>query len=150
MIIWIDGTYGVGKTSVTLVLEKILKKRNIEVLLSDSFFLKWLHKKFCGGGTLPQNNVQFIEYFRDIIEGKIEKEIIIDMSLTQHECKEMLYDYFNDNFKRFDAGFIFGAGVTFGHIFVGMNYELGLSNNLKDSDISQKNRNFSINLGYNF
>lgn len=66
------------------------------------------------------------------------------------ESYEEEYDYFNDNFKRFDAGFIFGAGVTFGHIFVGMNYELGLSNNLKDSDISQKNRCFSINLGYNF
>ncbi len=59
-------------------------------------------------------------------------------------------DYFDDENKRFDAGLAFGAGMTFGHIFVGLNYDLGLTNTLKDSEESFKNRCLSINVGYNF
>lgn len=59
-------------------------------------------------------------------------------------------DFFDDDTKRFDAGLAIGAGMTFGHIFVGVNYDLGLTNILKDSDGSLKNRCLSINVGYNF
>ena len=60
--------------------------------------------------------------------------------------------FFDDDYnKRFDAGLTIGAGMTFGHIFVGLNYDLGMTNILKDSDDgSLKNRSLSINLGYNF
>lgn len=58
--------------------------------------------------------------------------------------------YFDDDTNKFDAGLAFGAGVTFGHIFVGINYDLGLTNILKDSEGSLKNRCLSINVGYNF
>lgn len=59
-------------------------------------------------------------------------------------------DFFDDDTKKFDAGLAIGAGMTFGHIFVGVNYDLGLTNILKDSDGSLKNRCLSINVGYNF
>ncbi len=59
-------------------------------------------------------------------------------------------DYFDDDIKRFDAGLAIGAGMTFGHFFLGVNYDLGLTNILKESDGSLKNRCQSINVGYNF
>ncbi len=59
-------------------------------------------------------------------------------------------DFFDDDIKRFDAGLAIGAGMTFRHIFVGVNYDLGLTNILKDSKGTLKNRCLSINLGYNF
>lgn len=59
-------------------------------------------------------------------------------------------DYFGDGIRRFDAGLAIGAGMTFGHFFVGLNYDLGLTNIVKESDASLKNRCLSINVGYNF
>ena len=59
-------------------------------------------------------------------------------------------DYFNDDIKKFDAGLAIGAGMIFGHIFVGINYDLGLTNILKDSEGTLKNKCLSINVGYNF
>ena len=38
--------------------------------------------------------MQFLEYFRNIIEKKIEKDLIIDMALTESMCKDMIFDYF--------------------------------------------------------
>lgn len=56
--------------------------------------------------------------------------------------------------KRFDAGLQFGAGVSKGNYYLGLNYELGLSNLcIEDNwgkDAKAKNRNFNISLGYNF
>lgn len=60
-------------------------------------------------------------------------------------------DFFDDSTKKFDAGLAFGGGITFSHIYVGLNYDLGLMNIMKDSgDASAKNRSLSINVGYNF
>lgn len=56
--------------------------------------------------------------------------------------------------KRFDAGLLFGAGVSRGNYYLGLNYELGLSNLcIKDewgTNAKLRNRNFNISLGYNF
>lgn len=69
----------------------------------------------------------------------------------EYDSKNEDEKYFDDDdIKKFDAGLAFGAGITFSHIFVGINYDLGLTNVWKDSDISLKNRCLSINLGYNF
>ena len=61
-------------------------------------------------------------------------------------------DYFDDDTNRFDAGLKIGAGVTFSqHYYVGMAYEWGFVNLLKDYDnISLKNKNLMISLGHNF
>ncbi len=57
--------------------------------------------------------------------------------------------------KRFDVGLSFGAGVTFRkHYYIGIVYDLGLMNMAIDKEWSKDakfhNRNFSIQLGYNF
>lgn len=57
--------------------------------------------------------------------------------------------------KRFDCGLTFGAGVTFmEHYYVGIAYDLGLVNMAIDKewgkDVKLHNRNFSIQIGYNF
>lgn len=88
--------------------------------------------------------VNFGPYFACGVAGKYKWE-------SDGETTET--DFFGDEsgVKRFDAGLAMGAGVTFGQIFVGFNYDLGLANILKDNnDVSWKNRTFSINVGYNF
>ena len=95
-------------------------------------------------GSSTQLQVNFGPYLAYGIGGKYKWEY-------EGESEDM--DYFDDenDTKRFDAGLAFGAGVTFGHIFVGINYDLGLTNIIKDGDDgSLKNRCLSINVGYNF
>lgn len=56
--------------------------------------------------------------------------------------------------KRFDCGLGFGLGYTFNRIYLGLEYQLGLTNiadkKVWDNDTSIKTRNFSISVGYNF
>jgi hypothetical protein len=56
-----------------------------------------------------------------------------------------------DNFKKFDTGFQIGMGATLYNIYVGIGYELGASNmgGKYYEGFSVKNKNLSINLGYN-
>jgi len=61
------------------------------------------------------------------------------------------------DFKRFDFGWRIGAGVHFlKNFYVGLNYDLGLTNLCKVHEygwgdgVKIKNRSFSISLGYNF
>ncbi len=52
--------------------------------------------------------------------------------------------------KRGDAGLMLGVGLSKGNYYVGLNYELGLTNiNAYDGD-KIHTRNFNISLGYNF
>lgn len=105
MIIWIDGTYGVGKTAVSMKIRELSADCEIEVLESDVYaeqtFKKVMEKakkQNCLpaiGGTLPQNNIEFLEEFKNLIEQKVQsenKKILVDMSLTMKECKENLFD----------------------------------------------------------
>lgn len=100
MIIWLDGTYGVGKSTIARELESLLNGNDVKILNSDKYYNEMIHKNpfsALGTGILPQNNINFIDFFKQIIEKNLhnEKEIIIvDMSLTQKECKEYLFDYF--------------------------------------------------------
>lgn len=55
--------------------------------------------------------------------------------------------------NRFDAGLSFGTGFLLRKIFVGVNYDLGLTNIMNDDlgkDLKVKNRNFTIAFGVNF
>lgn len=88
--------------------------------------------------------VNFGPYFACGVAGKYKVE---------YEGESAESDFFGEGsgVKRFDAGLAMGAGVTFGQIYVGFNYDLGLANILEDSnDVSWKNRTFSIGVGYNF
>lgn len=97
LIIWLDGTYGVGKTTIANMLKERFIENNIEVLDSDKYYLDVAKDiMLLGGGCFPQNNIYFINYFKNIIKNKLEKnnmDLIIVMSLTQKECKEMLFEY---------------------------------------------------------
>jgi len=54
------------------------------------------------------------------------------------------------NWKRFDFGFGFGAGVEFGSFVTSLNYQLGLANMADDPDIKAKNKVFQISVAYMF
>ncbi len=62
-------------------------------------------------------------------------------------------DIFSEGYaKRLDYGLGFGAGVQFGSIVAGINYELGLANLNNDSttDAKIKTKTFQISLAYMF
>ena len=55
--------------------------------------------------------------------------------------------------KRFDCGLQVGAGVTFAsHYYLGFTYEFGLTDiaNEDVSEVSVKNSNWMLSLGYTF
>lgn len=58
-------------------------------------------------------------------------------------------EYYGDDIESFDMGLQFGAGVTIKKIYLGLGYELGLPN-IRKEDSGVHNRNFNINVGYNF
>lgn len=90
-----------------------------------------------------QLQVNFGPYLAYGISGKIKEEY-------RGESHEE--DYFNDHTNKFDAGLQVGAGITISqHFYLGIAYEFGLTNVLKDSgDDSMKNTNFLVSVGYNF
>ena len=52
--------------------------------------------------------------------------------------------------KRGDFGFLLGIGLSKGHYYLGLNYELGVLNICAYDDGKVRTRNFNISLGYNF
>lgn len=99
MLIWINGTYGVGKTTLANELAKHLE--DVYVLDSDYYFIQYLNidNNFLrGGGCYPQNNERFLQYFKSEIIKCLEmyETIIIAMSMTMIESKALLYDYFEN------------------------------------------------------
>ena len=52
--------------------------------------------------------------------------------------------------KKFDCGVSIGAGFTFSHIYLGINYERGLINVSNDDNKRFQNGNIALSLGYNF
>lgn len=103
MIIWINGTYGVGKTTIIHKLEEKLDSHNCMIISSDEFHMKNPHIFETGGGCYPQNNVEFNKRFKayilEQIKGNSKKYIIIDMALTDKICKEQLFEYFEKEEK---------------------------------------------------
>ena len=98
-IVWLDGTYGIGKSTTAMKLVESFPNKDLQVLDSDYYYQKLgkedVHK-IISGGTMPQNNIYFIKYFREIIEEHLnthEKPLIVVMALTQKECKEQLYNF---------------------------------------------------------
>ena len=66
-----------------------------------------------------------------------------------NDTKEV-YDGGNFGWKRFDFGWSLGAGVTFDRIYVGLQYDFGFINMVREGDAHPKNRNFSLSVGYSF
>ena len=96
MIIWLDGTYGIGKTAVAEQLKRVLQNKNIKSLNSDYLYMEFIKRNpLSGGGAVPQNNINFLRKFRNEIQEQLVSSsiLIIDMALTQSESKELLFDY---------------------------------------------------------
>lgn len=105
MIIWIDGTLGVGKTTVALNIKERNSDNEIEYLDSDFYFremlkemMEYAEKNHCMPamrGLFPQTNKDFFVYFRKIIEEKSETSniLLVSMALIEKQCKEEIFDY---------------------------------------------------------
>lgn len=101
MIIWVNGTYGVGKTTIATMLKEKMGD-DVELLISDDYCNATIKRivaemeanhGFHSIGVLPQNNITFLREFKELIEEKsAEKTLIVDMALTMKECKVNLYD----------------------------------------------------------
>lgn len=95
MIIIVDGTYGIGKSSVCEVLQKEL---NMQFIDSDSLWNEFADKyKMAAffGATEPQRKVKYLEYVRDKV--KDNKNCILSMTLASDEARNVIVEYFNQN-----------------------------------------------------
>lgn len=105
MIIWIDGTYGVGKTTVASELMERFSNSEAEFLQSDRYRQEMWDEMVAEskrtncmpdfGGFCPQNNIKFLEKMKGIIKERASisaKYVIFDMAVTMIECKEKLFD----------------------------------------------------------
>lgn len=98
MIIWLDGTYGVGKTTVARLIEEKFDKK-IMYIESDAYYREFAKKypyatMFCG--ALPQTNKAFLNDFKKYIEENIESDMLIVMTLSTVECDEILISHFRN------------------------------------------------------
>ena len=97
MIVWIDGTYGIGKS--TIASEVIARDELTDVVLKDSDqswsdmvnYDPWKALGKC----IQQQNENFIHWFRREIEDASYRHetVIVTMALTAEECKTGLYEY---------------------------------------------------------
>lgn len=100
MVIWLNGTFGIGKTTVACKINELLENNKFEILEADEYYNEMIKENpmLLLGGAFPQNNKNFIERFKKIIKEKIEnKNLIIVMAITENECKENLYECLKDN-----------------------------------------------------
>ena len=100
MILWIDGTCGIGQSSVAKRIYELLLSDKVLLIESDECYKQFANQRpilamFCGG--TPQNNKAFLaELKKIIINGQETSELlIIAMTTTMVECKEILIDYFD-------------------------------------------------------
>lgn len=99
MILWIDGTCGIGKSSVAKRISELLLSDKVLLIETDECYEKFAERYpnvalLLGG--MPQNNRAFLaELKKIIINGLGTSELlIVAMATTMVECKEILIDYF--------------------------------------------------------
>lgn len=109
MIIWIDGTYGVGKTTVAYEVQRQLMNCKTRLLDSDEIFenigdeiIEDMIQN--GGGTMPQNNLFFLSLFKEKIEDCLNEDTvcIVSMASTTAECLDMIWKYLSQDSKIFN------------------------------------------------
>ena len=111
-IVYIDGPYGIGKTTVSHKIREILSDENLIILDADYYYKEFLKKyplASAFGGTRPDNNGAFIKEFGNIIANELTKTssiLVIVMALTDSKAINGIID-------RFDH-----AGYKFAHIIL--------------------------------
>lgn len=101
MVIWIDGPYGVGKSTVSIELAKQLHISADMVLDSDEYLdelmkediMKYFYVEY------PQNCVPFLHQLADRVTPYIsdpENILIVNMALSTDECINILWNKIKD------------------------------------------------------
>lgn len=108
MIVWINGTYGVGKTTVARALREMFPANEVELLELDNYadmilerILKKQQKSNCLYSDIDgmsQWDMQYFEEFRKMIEEKAHKTVVVDTAITEKACKNIVYDYLLDKY----------------------------------------------------
>ena len=109
MIIWINGTYCVGKTDVSRRLKERLSAYDAELLeldnYSDSIMGKILknpkenNTSYTDIDGASSYDIQYHEEFRAMIEEKANKMLIVDTAITDKTCKNIVFDYLSDKYN---------------------------------------------------
>ena len=105
MIILINGTYGVGKTTIANEVNKIYKGL-YKVLDPDELWYEALknNRNIAFGGTYPQNNKKFLKILESKLKEELEKYegiIIIPMTITEDLSYNLLVRPNKDIIKQF-------------------------------------------------
>ena len=93
--IFINGTYGVGKSTLANTISELLNGQ-VECVDPDLYYNNLVKKDmaFLFFGWPIQKNEMFLRGFREIILDKLQdKEIIIPIAITTEICKKELLDY---------------------------------------------------------
>ena len=108
MIIWINGTYCVGKTDVSRRLKERLSAYDAELLeldnYSDSIMGKVLKNpkenniSYADIDGASSYDIQYHEEFRAMIEEKANKMLIVDTAITDKTCKNIVFDYLSEKY----------------------------------------------------
>lgn len=110
MILWINGTYCVGKTDVSGRLKEKISADDAELLELDNYSDSIMGKILKNPKESNNNSysdidgaslfdIQFYEEFRKMIEEKAHKILIIDTTITDKACKNIVFDYLS---KKYD------------------------------------------------
>ena len=108
MIVWINGTYGVGKTSTANEIKIKMTNKEVVVFDPDDLFeskgediIKDLIKN--GGGVSPQNNRFFLHLLFDELKKYFHNDTIciVPMSITSIEGKELVWEYISKNCDKY-------------------------------------------------
>lgn len=89
-------------------------------------------------------------YFALGLASKIKMEYKDENGSEKATVKGFGDDDDKTGLKRGDAGLMFGVGLSKGNYYVGLNYELGLTNISAYDGGKIHTRNFNVSLGYNF
>ena len=98
MILWLDGCFGIGKTTVADAIIEMLPKKEAQIMSADMVFRDEVskNKMLLLGGYPLQHNEIFIQIFKERVESAVSlyKNVIIDMSLVDSKLKEDPIKYF--------------------------------------------------------
>lgn len=108
MIILINGTYGVGKSSVSKEIQRQIENGKVRLFDPDGFYQDIKKEIFYdiilnGGGVNPQNNISFLNRVKKELKVFTNKEImcIVPMAVTTKESLEIIWKYLYTNEKEF-------------------------------------------------
>lgn len=108
MIILINGTYGVGKSSVSKTIQRLIGNGKVAFFDPDGLYQNIKKEIFYdiilnGGGVNPQNNLTFLDRVKKELKAFINRDImcVIPMAVTTKESLEIIWKYLYTNEKMF-------------------------------------------------